>query len=72
MCQNQIGRRNISDEQKTYLLGKLYEARKNTVGAADGFRGNQYSKVVTGTFIFVCIEPQAGHFLDIAILLTIF
>lgn len=32
MCANQLGRRNISDEQKTYLLGKLYEARKNTRG----------------------------------------
>lgn len=32
MCANQLGRRNITDEQKTYLLGKLYEARKNTRG----------------------------------------
>ena len=30
MVNNQLGRRNITDEQKTYLLGKLYEARKNT------------------------------------------
>lgn len=42
MCSNQLGRRNITDEQKTYLLGKLYEARKNTKG---GDRGNQYTKV---------------------------
>lgn len=28
------------------MLGKLYEARKNTKGAADGFRGNQYTEVV--------------------------
>lgn len=33
MCSNQLGRRNVTDEQKTYLLGKLYEARKKTVGA---------------------------------------
>lgn len=32
MVNNQLGRRNITDEQKTYLLGKLYEARKNTQG----------------------------------------
>lgn len=36
MVNNQLGRRNITDEQKTYLLGKLYEARKNTVGAPAG------------------------------------
>ena len=47
MCSNQLGRRNITNEQRTYLLGKLYEARKNTIGAADGFRGNQYTEVVS-------------------------
>lgn len=31
MYKKQLGRRNLSDEQKTYLLGKLYEARKNTI-----------------------------------------
>ena len=36
MVNNQLGRRNITDEQKTYLLGKLYEARKNAVGAPVG------------------------------------
>lgn len=41
MYRKQLGRRNISDEQKTYLLGKLYEARKQTRG---GDRGNQYTK----------------------------
>ena len=37
MCANQLGRRNITNEQKTYLLGKLYEARKKTQGT-----NNQY------------------------------
>lgn len=32
MYRKQLGRRNLSDEQKTYLLGKLYEARKNCYG----------------------------------------
>lgn len=32
MYKNQLGRRNLTDEQKTYLLGKLYEARKHVVG----------------------------------------
>ena len=36
MCSNQLGRRNVTDAQRTYLLGKLYEARKNTKGAQAG------------------------------------
>lgn len=37
MYKKQLGRRNLTDEQKTYLLGKLYEARKKTQGT-----NNQY------------------------------
>ena len=29
---NQLGRRNLTDEQKTYLIGKQYEAQKQTHG----------------------------------------
>ena len=36
MYRKQLGRRNLTNEQKTYLLGKLYEARKNSVGAPKG------------------------------------
>jgi len=39
---NQLGRRNLTDEQRTYTIGKMYEARKNSNG---GSRGNQYTKV---------------------------
>lgn len=39
MYKNQLGRRNLTDEQRTYLLGKLYEARKHT----EVFKGNQYT-----------------------------
>lgn len=42
MYKNQLGRRNLTDEQKTYLLGKMYEARKHSYGAEKGGRGNQY------------------------------
>lgn len=38
MYKNQLGRRNLTDEQKTYILGKLYEARKHVRG---GQAGNQ-------------------------------
>ena len=36
MYKNQLGRRNLTDEQRTYMRGKLYEARKNTVGGQLG------------------------------------
>ena len=85
MCKNQLGRRNLTPEQKTYRTGKQYEAERKTVGAplenrnakkqfdqsgqivsrettrqriaketgtSDGFRGNQYAKVV---------NDQSGH-----------
>lgn len=34
MYKNQLGRRNLTEEQKTYLLGKLYEARKHVNAGA--------------------------------------
>ena len=40
ICKNQLGRRNLSPEQKRYLLGKQYEAEKK---ATKIFRGNQYT-----------------------------
>ena len=40
ICRNQLGRRNLSPEQKRYLLGKQYEAERK---AAKIFRGNQYT-----------------------------
>lgn len=32
ICSNQLGRRNLTDEQKTYLLGKQFEAQKKAQG----------------------------------------
>lgn len=32
MYKNQLGRRNLTEAQRTYLIGKLYEARKHTHG----------------------------------------
>lgn len=41
MYKNQLGRRNLTDEQRTYMIGKMYEARKKSSG---GNRGNQYTE----------------------------
>lgn len=47
MYKNQLGRRNLTTEQRTYLLGKLYEARKHCRGAnqftVDRSNQNDYS-----------------------------
>lgn len=32
MYRNQLGRRNLTENQRTYMIGKMYEARKNTKG----------------------------------------
>lgn len=42
MYKNQLGRRNLTDEQRTYTIGKMYEARKKTSG---GTGANQYTSV---------------------------
>lgn len=48
MCNNQLGRRNLTPENRKYLIGKRYDAEKNANGASDGFRGNRYQKLVVG------------------------
>lgn len=40
ICKNQLGRRNLTKEQKKYLIGKQFEAEKATRG---GNHGNQYT-----------------------------
>ncbi len=40
ICKNQLGRRNLTPEQKKYLIGKQYEAEKETQG---GNHGNQHT-----------------------------
>lgn len=45
ICNNQLGRRNLSEIQRTILIGRRYDAEKKAHGAVDGFRGNQHSVV---------------------------
>lgn len=44
ICKNQLGRRNLTPDQKKYLVGKQYEAEKRT----ESFHGNQYTTVKSG------------------------
>ena len=39
ICKHQLGRRNLTPQQKKYLIGQLYEAEKQ----ADAFHGNQHT-----------------------------
>lgn len=44
MLKNQLGRRNITDEQRTVLIGEAYKAQKMAQG---GNHGNQYTKAAS-------------------------
>lgn len=52
VIKNQLGKRNVTEEQRSDLMARLYIARKKPHGASDGFRGNQYEVEVVTT------EPQ--------------
>lgn len=39
ICKNQLGQRNLTPQQKMYLIGQRYEAEKESAS----FRGNQYT-----------------------------
>ena len=43
ICKNQLGRRNLTPEQKKYLIGKQYETEKQI----RSFQGNQHTAVVS-------------------------
>lgn len=43
ICANQLGRRNITDETRKYLIGKRYEMEK-LLGAHNAFGSNQHKK----------------------------
>lgn len=51
MYRKQLGRRNLTDEQKRYMVGKMYEAQKNSAGNKTSARNPD------GTFQ----SDQTGH-----------
>ena len=54
ICANQNARRNITPEQKAYLVGKRYEAEKKKAGAPDGNRNAQKQRDHNGPI--VCVQ----------------
>lgn len=61
MYKNQLGRRNLTEQQRTYMIGKMLEAREH--------RGNQHTACAAGDFHQQQKTPQeikAGTSLEIA------
>lgn len=63
MCRNQLGRRNLTDEQKTYLTGKQYEAEKMAAGGDR--RSEEFSKDQIGLLKFDNTAQKVAHDLGI-------
>ena len=44
ICKNQLGRRNISEETRRYLIGRQYESEKKVIRINNPLGSNQYKK----------------------------
>ena len=53
ICKHQLGRRNLTPEQKKFLMGKQYDAEKQT----DGFHGNQHTRPVPSAGAHFGVHP---------------
>ncbi len=68
VLQNQLGRRNLTDNQRTYLLGKLYEARKKRTGRPekgdhnDPLSGKTYNIIAQETNVSAPTVKRAAQF----------
>lgn len=61
ICANQLHKHNMTPMQKEKLIQEEHDARQHSVGASDGFRGNQYTKVVSGEIHHLASEnPKAN------------
>lgn len=59
ICNNQLGRRNLTNEERTYMIGKQYEAEKMTVKNPTGV--NQHGKEVSGHFDRKATRSKTAH-----------
>ena len=61
ICTNQLGRRNISDETRKYLIGKRYEAEKVMCSKRNQNGWNQYRKrEETGDLPYEVFDPNGS------------
>ena len=54
ICANQLGRRNISEETRRYLIGKRYEMEKTVIEHKNASKQNQY----TGKVVFYQFDKR--------------
>lgn len=58
MCRNHLGRRNITDEQKTVLIGEAYKAQKMSVGAPEGNKNAKKQTDQIGQIVSVSTRKE--------------
>lgn len=51
ICANQLHKHNMNEIQRAKLIQEEYEARNRGIGGSKGFRGNQYTNLVTGEIL---------------------
>lgn len=56
ICNNQLGRRNLTARDKEYLIGKRYEAEKNSHGDFDRVRSHQGDNLPSDKFCHLAPE----------------
>lgn len=61
ICRNQLGRRNLTDEQRTYLIGKQYEAQKMTQGTNNQYVQSKSEKDQNDLFHFKSTAEKVAH-----------
>lgn len=63
MYRNQLGRRNLTDEQRTYMIGKMYECRKHSQGGdrrSDEFSRDQNGLLKERRRVYEQIADELG------------
>ena len=58
ICKNQLGRRNLTPEQKKFLIEKQYDAEKQ----AEGFHGNQHTVPAVSAGVQNAAQPERRPF----------
>ena len=71
MYRNQLGRRNLTDEQRTYMIGKMYEVRKKTIGGQSGNDNAAKRSAQTGQIVSTADKETHGVSGEIAMELNI-
>ena len=61
ICKNQLGRRNLTPEQKKYLLGKMHESRKKAQGSNNQYIQTKSEKHQNDVFHSNDVAKQIAH-----------